>query len=117
MEEETEGSSSGTRGQWDHTGMITRRRSRGVVNTEVYGRCKGLGVHPGEGIQSGPGTGAQWRRWGAGAGIKAGGEGDISFPWLHWVGPGSCLTQTGWGEGGPQAEASTSFPSRMSCVY
>lgn len=37
----------------------------------------------------------------AGAGIKDGGEGDGSFLWLHQVGPGSCSTQIGWGEGGP----------------
>lgn len=39
--------------------MVTRRRSRGVVDTEVHGRCKALRIHLGEGIESGPGTGAQ----------------------------------------------------------
>lgn len=80
-----------------HPGTVTRRRNRSVVVTksrEGHGECKAS-------KRLGPGTGAQLRGPGPGAGIKDRGEGESGFPWLHGVGPGSCSTQTGWGEGGP----------------
>lgn len=93
-----------------HPGTVTRRRSRSVVVTKAgeghgeYKACERLG----------PGIGAQLRGPGQEQALRTEVR-ESGSSWLHGEGPGSCPTQTGWGEGGPWAEASTSFPSPAGC--